>query len=231
MNRVYLNTIAVKGGNFDEIHSYHIDLMLQTYLHADSLEPLDVMDVLWNNLWMAVMDRKAAVFGPYIMLLILDAWQEEFHVDLLDEMEPSDIVKHRPRRPQIKTHKEPKDPNAEPEINVEGEADDPPLSPMGTSSVKKPSWHKSMMNKLKKSFGLKLDLQSRLYEAHVRAKKAAQRQKALLRHLKLPVSDGSEYSITSEEKWISKQHWTSSEDDEGTSTVPGGWANVESWGV
>ena len=32
MNRVYLNTIAVKGGNFDEIHSYHIDLMYQTYL-------------------------------------------------------------------------------------------------------------------------------------------------------------------------------------------------------
>ena len=53
MNRVYLNTIAVKGGNFDEIHSYHIDLMLQTYLHEDSLEPLDVMDVLWNDLWMA----------------------------------------------------------------------------------------------------------------------------------------------------------------------------------
>ena len=35
MNRVYLNTIAVKGGNFDAIHSFHIDLMLQTYLHKD----------------------------------------------------------------------------------------------------------------------------------------------------------------------------------------------------
>ena len=25
-----------------------------------------------------MMDRKAAVFGPYIMLLILDAWEEIF---------------------------------------------------------------------------------------------------------------------------------------------------------
>jgi len=53
-------------------------LMYQTYLHADSSEPLDVMDVLWNALWIGMMDRKSAAFGPYIMLLIIDAWNKKF---------------------------------------------------------------------------------------------------------------------------------------------------------
>ena len=34
MNKIYLNTIALKGGNFDQIHAWSIDLMLQTYLRG-----------------------------------------------------------------------------------------------------------------------------------------------------------------------------------------------------
>ena len=37
MNRIYLNTIAPKGGNFDQIHAWTIDLLLQSYLRQTSL--------------------------------------------------------------------------------------------------------------------------------------------------------------------------------------------------
>ena len=99
--------------------------------------------------------------------------------------------------------------------------DDPDSEPVGDSFCEEPSWLKKMMGKLKKSFCLKLDLQDRMYEEHVNAKKDRQRQKHLLRHFKLPVSDGSEYSITSEEKWISKQHGLRLKMMRALSTIPG----------
>ena len=67
---------------------------------------------------------------------------------------------------------------------------------MEPRSDEEPSWLKKMMRKLKKSFCLKLDLQDRMYEEHVNAKKDRQRQKQLMKHFQLPVSDGSEFSIT-----------------------------------
>jgi len=151
----------------------------------------------------------------------------------MDEMDASDITTHYPMRPQVKTHNAPKDPNAPPEVpdvNASG-AMDPDPEPMETRSDGEPSWLKKMMSKLKKSFCLKLDMQDRMYEEHVNAKKDRQHQKQLLRHFQLPVSDGSENSITPEEKWLSKQHWSSSEDEAGPSTIPGGWVNTEPWGA
>ena len=49
------------------------------------------------------------------------------------------------------------------------------------------------------------DVQDRLYDSHVYQKKAAQRQKAIMRSLSLPVSEGSEENITDKDEWISKQ--------------------------
>ena len=62
------------------------------------------------------------------------------------------------------------------------------------------------------------DVQDRLYDSHVYQKKAAQCQKAILRSLSLPVSEGSEENITDKDEWISKQsNWFDGimvEDDE-----------------
>jgi len=70
-----------------------------------------------------------------------------------------------------------------------------------------------------------------MYEEHVNAKKERQRQKQLMRHFELPVSDRTEGSITPEEKWRSKIQWSSFEDEVGTSTFPGGWVNAKPWGA
>jgi len=237
MNRVYLNTIAVKGGNFDAIHSFHIDLMLQTYLHKDVEGPeavMDVMDVLWNDLWLTILDRQSCSYGPYFMLMIVDAWSSATDgEDLWESIRDADITPHRVRRPKVKDHNPFRDEDPKlkdtvmpdmPEIDEEEDSDaDPDYDPVVQRPVEEPSWFKKLMGKLHKSFCLKVDLQERMYEEHARAKKDRQRQKQILRHLQLPVSDGSEGIITPKEKWISSHRWSS--DDEagaGPSSSAGG---------
>jgi hypothetical protein len=50
MLRIYRETVAVKVGNVDEIHSFVIDLMLQTHLRKGKGVKMDVMDCLWNQM-------------------------------------------------------------------------------------------------------------------------------------------------------------------------------------
>jgi len=69
----------------------------------------------------------------------------------MDEMEASDIISHRPRLPIVKTHNQPKDPNApQPEIPdvTAGRAEDPDPEPVETRSDGEPSWLKRMMKKV-----------------------------------------------------------------------------------
>ena len=70
MNRIYLNTIAPKGGNFDQIHAWSIDLMLQTYLRRETEEPLDVMAYIRKEMWLAIVERRCAPYAPYVQRLI-----------------------------------------------------------------------------------------------------------------------------------------------------------------
>jgi hypothetical protein len=57
---------------------------------------------------------------------------------------------------------------------------------------------------VRKTFCLQLSIQDRQYEAHVNEKLAHRRQKAIMRQLSLPVSKGSEDSITPKDRWISE---------------------------
>ena len=61
-------------------------------------------------------------------------------------------------------------------------------------------------------FCLKLDLQDKMYYEHEQNKKIRQRQKDMMTHMGLEVSEGSENVITPREEWISKHKWSSSED-------------------
>jgi len=123
-----------------------------------------------------MMERKSASFGPYIMLLIIDTWERTFHEDITEGM---DLTSHYSRRPKVKTHNKPKGPNDEApeEPDMTGGDADPDPEPVETRSDVEPSWLKRMFCKMKKSFCLKLDLQDRLYEEHVNAKKDRQCQK------------------------------------------------------
>jgi hypothetical protein len=219
MNRVYLETLFVKGGNFDMIHAYHIDAMLQTHLRKDEDKKMDVMNVLFEELYMNILDRKACAYGPYIMILIDDAWKETYDEDIF---KIADLTTHYTKRLLVKKHEDPIEPGTEPPQDDIPEAD---VGGSGPSHVdeSEPSWVKKMMNKLKKSFCLKIDLQKRMYKEHEGAKKDRQRQKQIMRKLELPVSDGSEDEITPEEDWISKQQWSTSEDEAGEHDFYLGW--------
>jgi hypothetical protein len=48
MLRIHRETITAKVGNFDEIHSFVIDLLVQTHLRRGKRMKMDVMDCLWN---------------------------------------------------------------------------------------------------------------------------------------------------------------------------------------
>ena len=89
-----------------------------------------------------------------------------------------------------------------------------------------PSWLGKMMDKMKRSFCFKKDLENHMYDAHVEANKNKQRQKAMLIALNAPVSPaGFENSITPPEKWKSHIQWSDSEDDDGS--TPPGWDGAQ----
>ena len=79
-----------------------------------------------------------------------------------------------------------------------------------------PSWFGRLMNKMKKSFCFKKEMENKMYEAHYQDKKSRQCQKEIMKALQLPVSDGSENNITPPEEWKSGIRW--SDEDEGTSS-------------
>ena len=82
-------------------------------------------------------------------------------------------------------------------------------APFVGSSMVEPSWFRKLRHKIKKSLCFRID---RMYEYHVYEKKEAQRHKAMLRHMNLPVSVGSENSITPKEKWIAEHgKWSDEE--------------------
>jgi hypothetical protein len=210
MNRVFLNTIAVKGGNFDAIHSYHINLMHQTYLHKDKEgeeDILDVMDYLWYDMWATMIGRKSCSFGPYIMLLILDSWHKATDgEDLWDLVKENEITKHKVRRPLVKDHnpdlkdaklKDPVVPDDMPDSDEdEDEEADPDFDPAMRRPVEESSMLTKVLDKLRRSFCFKIELQKKMYKEHERSKKAARRQKEMMRAMNLPVSDGSDKVIT-----------------------------------
>jgi len=254
LNRIYLNTIAVKGGNFDAIYSYHIDLMYQSYLHKDSRQKMDVMNVLWNDIWLTLLARNSATYGPYLQLLINDAWKKQFNEDLMEEVDPCDITEHYHPRLTVKDHTKDDavDAPEAPEVSADPvwdaaaaaagygvhDDDDDEFEAEPIVPTAEPSWLKKMMGKLRKSFCLKMHLQDRMYEEHVRAKEDRQRQKQFMRHFNLPVSDGSQDQITPKEEWVSGQRWSSSDDatpvehgPSSSTTFPPVWAKAKPWGA
>ncbi|KAK1606335.1 hypothetical protein QYE76_030008 [Lolium multiflorum] len=91
----------------------------------------------------------------------------------------------------------------------EADSDDSDFVP---NSIKTKGLFAKLTARLKKSFCFKEDLQDRMYQAHHNKKKIHQRQKAMMKHMGLPVSEGSEDNITPPGEWKSKYTWSSSED-------------------
>ena len=65
MLRIYRETINPKGGNFDEIHNFEVDLMYNSFIMQGKGMKLDVMDYIYNELWTFVMEKKLPPYAPF----------------------------------------------------------------------------------------------------------------------------------------------------------------------
>ena len=202
-NRIFRNTLNPKKGNLDEVHGFLVDLLVLTHRNKGRGMQLDSMDYIWHEMRDCSLVRKLPAFAPYIMRLICLKWDAEGRGDLLTQCDR--LTPHPVRGPLIKQHAMPRVPVEEEEQEEEDPDYELPLS-------KTKGWFAKLTARLKKSFCLKLDLQDKMYYEHEQNKKIRQRQKAMMTHMGLEVSDGSENVITPREEWISKHKWSSSED-------------------
>ena len=62
MNRIFRDTVAAKVGNFDEIHGYQVDLMVNTYRNRGKGIQLDVMDYIWNEMTLVAILKRVPAY-------------------------------------------------------------------------------------------------------------------------------------------------------------------------
>ena len=56
MHRIYRNTVAPCVGNFDQIHGKLIDLLFESSIMVGQGKILDVMDIIWHEMYAVVGD-------------------------------------------------------------------------------------------------------------------------------------------------------------------------------
>ena len=220
MHRIYRNTVAPRVGNFDQLHGKMIDLMHESHRMQGQGKKLDVMDVLWHEMYSVVMKRRPAIFGPHIMTLIVDRWTDlQLDLELLDNEEAP--TNHNVKELQIKKHLPPLIPNVE-ESSADDE-DDPLFELPPRASAKDRNFKKWMADALKTIFCRQEDSDKRAYKAHVRHKQERQLTRKRFEHLGVPCKSGSEDRITAEHDWLkSRRTWVDADlqDDASTSQQP-----------
>jgi hypothetical protein len=209
---IYRETVAVKVGNVDEIHSFVIDLMLQTHLRMGKGVYMDVMNCLWNQIYLWIMEKRSPSFAPVIMKLISEVWCQKFDGAVLEPMSP--LTDHPRKNLLIKDHGLPAsatatvapsaDPSTAPAPKIDGFTVHMGLGENPNSiydPTLEPSWYTKLKIKVKKIFCLQLDIQERMYDSYVVEKKARRPQKSIMRKLGVEVSPPR-----SEETIIPKPH-------------------------
>ncbi|KAK1629190.1 hypothetical protein QYE76_003505 [Lolium multiflorum] len=102
MLHIYRETVGVKVGNVDEIHSFVIDLMLETHLRRGKGVQMDVMDCLWNQIYLRMVEKRSPSFAPFIMKLISEVWRQKFDGAILEPISP--LTEHPRKNLLIKDH-------------------------------------------------------------------------------------------------------------------------------
>ncbi|KAK1605343.1 hypothetical protein QYE76_029016 [Lolium multiflorum] len=208
MNRIYRSTLNPKDTNHDEVHGFLVNLLVRTDEMRGRGKQLDIMDFIWHEMRDCAFLRKLPQYAPFIMRLICLKWDRDGRGDLLDQCHP--ITIHKEKSPLVKKHDPPRFGKGAPKDKTKkADSDDSDYVP---NSVKTKGLFAKLTARLKKSFCFKRDLEDRMYQAHHDNKKIRQRQKAMMRHMQLPVSEGSEDNITPPGEWKSKLVWSSSED-------------------
>ena len=186
-----------------------IDLLKNSYELRGKGQKLDVMDVIYNEIWGTVIDRRAPIFGPYLMRLIRNKWWHATKEDITKD--GSRLVLHRVKKLNVKEHV----------VKAAAPSDAPSAPPAARagrrsatkSQMDEPTWAQLLKIKVKRAFCFKIDLEDRMYEAHVYHKKAAKRQTEMERKMGMDVSPpGSEEDSTPKEQWVSPHGYWSDDD-------------------
>jgi hypothetical protein len=66
---IFRENLAAKVGNFDEVHGFIVNLLVNSHKMKGSGMPLDVMDFLYNELYFGVIEKCSCPFAPFVMNL------------------------------------------------------------------------------------------------------------------------------------------------------------------
>ncbi|KAI4995688.1 hypothetical protein ZWY2020_037736 [Hordeum vulgare] len=210
MHRIFYNTLFPCIGNFDEVHGY-IGEMLLLCEDAKTKEsaPLDISDVMFNDLWNCIMNRKVPIYGPYLFSYIRHRWNEVY---LIDEFPiQADYFVHDPIKLRIKDKwANPSTSSQHKDTHTETGAERGPASQSHSSAMT--SWAVKLKDKMKTLFCMQAKGQ---YQYHVAQKENRQRHKRVLRTLDVDIASGSEDDITPESDWMRAQgyQWSNAEEE------------------
>jgi hypothetical protein len=219
MHRIYRNTVMPRVGNFDQIHGKLIDLLFESSTMVGQGKKLDVMDIIWHEMYAVVMKKRPSIFGAHIMQLIIHMWnRKKLPLDLLDNEE--DPTEHKVKELSIKKHVAPLIPNEE--ESSSNDEDDPLFELPPKASAQDKSFKKWMASAVKTIFCRQDDADKRAYKEHVRNKKERQLTRQRFEHLGVPVQPGSEDRITSEAEWLkNRRPWVDFDfQDDASSSQP-----------
>jgi hypothetical protein len=79
---IYWENIAAKVGNFDEVHGFIVNLMVNSHKMKSTGVHLDVMDFLYNELYFGVIEKRSCPCAPFVMKLIFYTWLKTFKDNL-----------------------------------------------------------------------------------------------------------------------------------------------------
>ena len=146
LHRVYRETLMPRVGNWDEVHGFMFDLLKNSKEKQGTGEKLDVMVIIYNELWLTVIDKRAPIYGPFLMKLIRKKYFALTNDDIMKAGLP--IVKHPTKEPRVKKHTPPSlSEPYEPSVSHVGTR-----SSYSTSIGVEPSWFRQFKEKAKKAF-------------------------------------------------------------------------------
>src|SRR3954469_1651320 len=239
MHRIFRTSLFPRVGNLDLVHGYLVNMLLLCEEHKGTTQTLDISNIMWEELYSAVMERKVPIYGPYLQVLFEMVWDDHFDPAQFP-LPVGMLVKHGVVELRIKdkwsgVHGPSQSAAVGSDEEMAAEEEEPASggggaprtrsgarfggAPSSPSSVEQPGWAAKLTRKVKKFFCMQSHMQHNMYLEHKRAKENRQREKKFYRHMGMPFESGSEENITDEEQWIYQfSSWEIDEDTAGTSS-------------
>ncbi|KAI5019043.1 hypothetical protein ZWY2020_043931 [Hordeum vulgare] len=216
MHWVFRNSLFPRIGNKDEVHGHLVEmLLLCEEARTKETAPLDIVDVMFHELWNCIMNRKVPIYGPYMFAYIQKRWNDIYLIDPFPIQ--ADYFVHDPIKLRIKDKWANPSTSSQPmDTDTETVAGGGPASHTRSSAM--PYWVVKLKDQMKTLFCMQAKGQ---YQSHVAEKENRQRHKRVLRTLDVAISSGSEDDITPETGWMRAQgyQWTECDVEEEASEV------------